>query len=205
MYNVPVFMIIFRTDNPFRIVIIPSLLSFCACFVAFLPIITLPANPLDDCCCLVVTPPTVALPTMCVSTPFNNSAVPALLRVCALLVIPNALRFVGDRDDDVNSDPGDGVLRRLDDVNADVCFNDGFNGFEDFFFGNDFVNVGCMTVVFDTENEEDVIVLSSALDVVNATATGGLGGSDWVVVAVVVSTVLLSLLLLLLLLLLQLT
>ena len=209
MYNVPVFIIIFRTDNPFRIVSIPFLSSFCDSFVAFLPIITLPVNaPLDDCCCFVVTPLTEALPNICVSTPFNNTAVPALLRVCALLVIPNAaLRFVGgDNDDDVNNDPGDGVLfRRLDVANAEVCFNDGFNGFDAFFLGNDdFVVIGRIIVVFDAD--ESLILLSLVLAAKNVPATNGDGScDDFVEVTVVVSTVLLSLLLLLLLPLLQLT
>ena len=190
MYNVPVFMTIFRTDNPFRIVIIPSLLSFCDCFPAFFPIITFPLNPLVVGCVFVVTPPIVALPNTFVSTPFNNSAVPALLLVCALLVIPNALRFVGDTadDDDANNDPGDGVLRRLDDENAEVCFNDGFNGFEAFFFGTILDVVGCMAVV-----------LLSFIVKVAANPNASVGAGDFVA-TVVVSTVLLSLLLLLLLL-----
>lgn len=105
MYSVPVFIIIFRTGNPFRIVIVPSLLSF-EYLLAFLPIIKLLINPFDVGS-FADTPPFAF--GIFVWTPFSNSAVPALLRVCALLVIPNALpvRLVGENE--AGNDPGDGV------------------------------------------------------------------------------------------------
>lgn len=200
IYNVPVLITIFRTENPFRMVIIPSLLSFCDCFVAFLPIITLPVKPLDGCFVVNPPPPPCTLPNTCVSTPFNNSAVPALLRVWALLVIPNALRFVGDNDadvknagDDVDDPGGGGVWRRW----TEFCFNDDFNGLDGFFLGTDFAVVGCMDVVFD-----DTDVILTLLLLLVLVINGSVSGCDVVVVvvvAVVVSTVLVSLLLLLLL------